>query len=123
MIDGNFVTNVVNETLIPKLQALGVSIPDGHRIHFLNDTEERAIAAQEADKNQKIGTLALTFAQAGLKMSKEYAENATGIEFTDIEIIPDKNVLQDPKEQAAGKGPLKDESKKRTDKPKHTKRK
>lgn len=123
MIDGNFVTNVVNEVLIPKLQGLGVTIPTGHRIHFLNDTEERAIAAQEADKNQKIATLALTFAQGGLKMSKEYAEEATGIEFTDIEIAPDNNVTKDPKEQAKGKDPLKDESKKRTDKPKHTKRK
>ena len=119
-IDGDFVTIVVNEQLIPKLQGLGVAIPDGYTLHFLNDSEERSIAAQEADKNQKIGTLALTFAQAGLKMSKEYAERATGIEFTEIDLQPDNNVLKDKKEQAAGKAPLKDESKKRRDKPKHT---
>jgi hypothetical protein len=122
MIDGNNATTRVNELWIPKLQKLGVGIPKGHVLKFLNSSEERSIAAQEADKNQKIGTLALTFAQAGLKMSKEYAEKQTGISFEEIEIAPDNNVLSDKKEQAGGKGPLKDESKKRTDKPKHTKR-
>lgn len=121
MIDGDFVTSVVNESLIPKLQGLGVRIPDGYKIHFLNDSEERAIQAQEADKNQKIATLALSFAQAGLRMDTDYATRVTGIPFTEIDIAPDNNVLQDPKKQAAGSGPLKDASKAREDKPRHTK--
>ena len=121
MIDGDFATTVTNYNVIPKLRKLGVLIPEGHKIHFLNDSEERSIASQEADKNQKIATLALSFAQAGLQMDAAYATKATnGIPFTRVEISPDKNVVKDKKQQAAGKGTLKDESKKRTDKPKHT---
>ena len=121
MIDGDNATMRTNELWIPKLRELGIPIPKGLSIRFLNDSEERSVAAQEADKNQKIATLALSFAQAGLQMDKDYAEKATGIPFTKIEVMPDKNVLKDKKEQAAGKPPLKDESKKRTTTPKKTK--
>jgi hypothetical protein len=119
-IDGDFVMNVVNEQLIPKLRKRGIRIPEGHKLVFLNDSEQRAIAAQEADKNQKVATLALSFAQAGLRMKKEYAEKATGIQFDEIEIAPDKNVLKDEKEQAAGKEPLKNGNMQREQTPKHT---
>ena len=121
MIDGDFCTNVVNELLIPKLQNLGIGIPKGHVIKFLNDSEERAIVAAEASKNQVWATLALTMAQGGLKMDDKFFTKTTGVPCTSIDIMPDKNVLKDPKEQAAGKGTLKDSSKARIDKPKHTK--
>jgi hypothetical protein len=119
-IDGEFVTNVVNEQLIPMLQNLGVAIPKGHRIKLLNDSEERAVAAAKADVNQKWATLSLTMAQGGLKMDGQFFTEMTGVPCTEVEISPDKNVVKDPKEQAKGKDPLKDESKKRTDKPKHS---
>lgn len=120
MIDGDFVTTAVNELWIPKLQGLGVDIPKGHKIHFLNDSEERSIAAQEADKNQKIATLYLSMAQAGLQGDAEQFTKLTGIKCKEVRVMPDKNVLKDPKEQAAGKDPLKDANMARTDKPKHT---
>ena len=119
-IDGDNAAMRVNELWIPKLQRLGVSIPQGHKLVFLNDSEERNIAAQEADKNQKIATLGLTMAQAGLQMDPAQFTEMTGIKATKIEVMPDKNVMKDPKEQAAGKGSLKDKSKARPDKPKHT---
>lgn len=121
MIDGNKATTRVNELWMPKLRGLGIDLPKGLKIHFLNDSEERSVAAQEADKNQKIATLALTMAQGGLKMDGAQFTEMTGIKCTEIEIMPDKNVMKDPKEQAAGKGSLKDQNMKRTDKPKHTK--
>lgn len=120
MIDGDMIATRTNELWIPKLQRLGIGIPKGHRIRFLNDSEERSIAAQEADKNQKIATLALTMAQGGLKMDGAQFTQMTGIKCTEMPISPDKNAMKDPKEQAAGKGALKDRSKARTDKPKHT---
>jgi hypothetical protein len=119
-IDGDNVTYRTNEILIPKLQRLGVDIPRGHKIHFLNDSEERSIAAQEADKNQKIATLALSMAQGGLQMDEKYFTEQTKIPCKRVEVMPDKNVLKEPKEQAAGKGALKDKNKARADKPKHT---
>lgn len=119
-IDGDNVTYRTNELWIPKLRDLGVDIPKGHHIHFLNDSEERSIAAQEADKNQKIATLALSMAQGGLQMDENYFTQQTKIPCKRVEMMPDKNVLKEPKEQAAGKGALKDKNKARTDKPKHT---
>lgn len=120
MIDGDMVTMRTNELWIPKLRNLGVSIPAGHKIHFLNDTEERSISQQEAGKNQQWATLALTMAQGGLKMDGDFFTKTTGVPCSDIEVMPDKNVMKDPKEQAAGKGSLKDKNKSRPDKPKHT---
>ena len=120
IIDGDFCTNVVNERLIPTLRNLGVSIPEGARIKFLNDSEERIIAADEAKKNQLWATTALTMAQGGLQMDEKFFTKMTGIPATKIEVMPDKNVLKDSQQQAAGKGPLKDENMKRMDKPKKT---
>lgn len=120
MIDGDFVTNIVNESVIPKLRNLGVRLPQGAKIHFLNDTEERAIAAQEADKNQKIATLGLTMAQAGLQMDPAQFTDMTGIKCSRIEVMPDKNVIRDPKMQAQGKDPIKNDNMKRDNTPKKT---
>lgn len=122
MIDGDFATTITNELWIPKLRGLGIDIPRGHKIHFLNDSEERAVAAQEADKNQKWGTLGLTLAQAGYRIDQAALEKRLGgIKLEKVAVAPDKNVMTGKKEQAEGAGPLKDESKKRKDKPKHTK--
>jgi hypothetical protein len=119
--DGGFVEPIVNESVIPKLQALGIGIPDGCRFKFLNDAEEREVQELEAHKNQLLATLALTMAQGGLKMSAEYFRKITGVDCSEVEIMPDKNVIKDPKDQAEGKPALKDESKKRTNSPKKTK--
>ena len=121
-IDGDNATVRVNELWIPKLQKLGIDIPKGYKFKFLNDTEERVTSNQEADKNQKWGTLGLTLAQAGYQIDQtELEKRLGGLKLTKVAVQPDNNVLKEKKEQAAGKGLLKDESKKRTDKPKHTK--
>lgn len=120
MIDADFATNAVNELWIPRLQGLGVAIPKGYKIHFLNDSEERAVSAQEAQKNQQWATLALSMAQGGLQMDADFFTKMTKVPCERVEVMPDKNVLKDPKQQAAGKDALKDDSKKREDKPKKT---
>lgn len=120
MIDGDNATTRTNELWIPKLQGLGISIPKGHHIVFLNDSEERSIDAQEANRNQLWGTLGLTLAQAGYRIEQKELEGKLGLKLEKVAFMPDKNVLKDPKEQAAGKGALKDGNKARNDKPKHT---
>ena len=118
--DANFIEPVVTYALFEQMRNLGIRVPQGAKFVFLNDAEEREIQALEADKNQKIATLALTMAQGGLKMDEAYFEKMTGVGCTAIEIQPDNNVTKGVKDQAAGKGALKDEGKKRKDKPKHT---
>ena len=77
--DGQFVTPVVNERIIPKLQALGIDIPRGHTFKFMNDAEERDVREQETRQQQMVATLAETMANAGLKMSAAYFKEQTGI--------------------------------------------
>lgn len=124
--DANFIEPVVNDSLIPMLRNLGIAIPDGLTFKFFNDAEERAVMNQETDKNQKVATLALTMAQGGLKMPAATFKKMTGIDAVDAPTEnTDNNVkgdnMKDPKEQAAGKGALKDNRKNRVQKPKHTK--
>lgn len=122
--DGEFCEPIINEQVIPCLRNIladyGIDMPLGLKFVFLNDAEEREIQNEEAMKNQTIATLALTMAQGGLKMPASTFKAMTGIDCVDVAIEPDNNVTKDKKEQAAGKGPLKDDSKKRTNKPKKT---
>lgn len=120
MIDGDFATTITNELVIPKLRGLGINIPATHRIHFLNDTEERAIQGQEADKNQKIATLALSMAQGGLQMDEGYFTKETGIPCKRVQVMPDKNAINNPKDMASGKQPLKNNNMQRQQNPKKT---
>jgi hypothetical protein len=118
--DAAFIEPVVNDKVIPALRTLGIPIPYGFKFKFLNDSEEREVTAMEATKNQIVATLALTMAQGGLKMDADYFTKITGVPCIDAPIEPDNNVIKDKKELAKGKPPLKEESMKRMDKPKHT---
>lgn len=77
--DAQFVTPIVNESVIPKLRALGIDIPHGHHFKFLNDAEERDVQEQDIRQKQAVATLAKTMADAGLKMSAEYFKEQTGV--------------------------------------------
>ena len=77
--DAQFVTPVVNDSVIPRLRALGIDIPHGHHFKFLNDAEEREVQEQDVRQKQAMATLAKTMADAGLRMSAEYFKEQTGI--------------------------------------------
>ena len=77
--DAAFVSPIVNEGVLPKLQALGIDIPYGHKFKFLNDAEEREVREQDLREKQQVATLAQTMADGGLKMSAKYFEEQTGI--------------------------------------------
>lgn len=82
--DAQFVEPVVNESVIPKLRAIGIDIPAGHKFKFLNDAEERETREQEIRQKQMIATLAHTMAQGGLKMSAAYFKEKTGIDCSEL---------------------------------------
>jgi len=118
--DGQFVEDLINDKLLGQMREIGFVIPDDAEFLFLNDAEEREVQALVTDKNQKVATLALTMMQGGLKMDESYFTEMTGVPCTTVDIAPPTDVTKDKGEQAKGKDPLKDESKKREDKPKKT---
>ena len=84
--DGEFVENIINSLLIPKLTALGIlSIPDGFKFKFLNNGEEQEIREREDSSNLKTAQIALAMKNAGLKMDAAYFSKRTGITATEIE--------------------------------------
>lgn len=126
--DANFIEPVVRYDLIPKMLKLGITrykgetLTDGCYLEFLNDAEERVIKAMEADKNQKIATLALTMVQGGMKMDEDYFTKQTGVPCTAIPIGDVTNnqlgSVNDKSEHLKTGEALKDKSKERTNSPK-----
>jgi hypothetical protein len=113
--DGGFVEPITNELLIPKLRRLGIAIPEGHRINFLNDAEEREIQNEKNRVNQAFATTAMTLRQAGLIVDPAYATQVMGIP---VKEDPNFNKqanspAKEPKDAIESGKPLKEESKKR----------
>lgn len=71
-VDGTFITDVVNNLLIPKLRFMGFNIPDGIVAQMLNDNEENENA-------NKVTDLAVKMKSAGLQMDDKYFTEKTGI--------------------------------------------
>lgn len=74
--DGEFITQVVNHLLFPRLRALGFSIPDGVVAQLKNDNEE-------VDNANNVSDLAVKMMQAGLQMDAAYFTEKTGIPVAD----------------------------------------
>ena len=84
--DGEFIENIINSQLIPKLTALGIlSVPDGYEFKFLNDGEEEETREREDKSNLQTAQIALAMKNAGLKMDAAYFEKRTGIKTEEVE--------------------------------------
>lgn len=77
--DGQFCEPVYNDLLLPKLRNLGIPVPEGGYIHYLNDAEEMAVQDQKNVVAQKGATQIMTLAQAGKRVSNGYAEEIMGM--------------------------------------------
>jgi len=75
--DSNFVTNVVNEELLPKMRNLGFNIPFDCYFAFKNDTEESKTMKFLSDISAKM-------LLGGLQMDPTYFEEQTGIRVVPI---------------------------------------
>ena len=98
--DGTFVEEIVNSQLIPMMREIGFSFGVNDEFIFLNDAEEREIKALEADKNQKLATLALTLAQAALRPSIDWLSEEMEMPLEEIQApVTDNNAVKEPKKQ------------------------
>lgn len=78
-VDAAFLEDVVNDTLIPKLRNLGISIPEGLVFKFSNNHELVETRMKEDANNKLTADIAYQMKQAGLEMDAAYFEERTGI--------------------------------------------
>lgn len=82
--DGAFITNVINDMLLPRLRNIGFAIPDNCLFKFKNDAEEQEIREKEDIANKAAADIAYTLKQAGLQMDAKYLSDRTGIPVEEI---------------------------------------
>lgn len=127
--DGQFCEPIYNDMLIPKLRNLGIPIPEGGYIHYLNDAEERAVQDEKNVVNQKFSTILMTLAQAGKKVDNKLIEKTLGFPAGSIKDMPimagtpanvkqagTPNEKKEPKAQIESGKPFKERSKNRAGK-------
>ena len=88
MADGAFVEDVVNGTLIPKLNVLGFNIDTSYKFRFGNNHELVELREKEDANNKLTADIAKTMKDAGLKMDAKYFEERTGIRT--VEVVEEK---------------------------------
>jgi len=96
--DGLFITNIVNNILLPRLRKLGFDIPQDVRFEFKNNSEV-------FENNNRLADLAIKINQAGLQIDSEYFEQETGIKLADTTAMtePSENLSQPEKETETNK--------------------
>ena len=82
--DGKFLEDVVNDSLIPKLIALGFSIDPAYRFTFGNNAEKNELRANEDKNNLATADVMLKLKQAGFKADPKYITERTGIPVTEV---------------------------------------
>lgn len=79
MRDGDFVENIINGELIPRMQADGFQIPPNMHFEFLNTRQEEELENKESETNQIISQLVLQLSQAGYQVDPAWITSETQI--------------------------------------------
>lgn len=80
--DNQWLENVINSNIFPKLRNLGMPIPVGFNFRFKND-KEAVEARMVEDKNNKVtADIVSTLTNAGYEVDPKYIEERTGIPVT-----------------------------------------
>lgn len=82
--DGNFVEEVVNLQVLPKLRNIGFNIPDNYKFKFKNDDEVEEFRRREDASNLETANIAVLMQSAGLAMDAKYFTDRTNIPCTVI---------------------------------------
>lgn len=85
--DGKWIETIINELLIPKINALpcDLKVPEGISFTFVNDHEDEQFRNREDQSNLVTAQIAQTMKNAGLQMDPKYFEDRTGIKAEKIE--------------------------------------
>ncbi len=84
VIDNNFIENLVNNQLIPKLQNIGFSIKPGLKFKFKNNKEVEEVKEKQTALNTKVASYLLQLSNAGYKVDPTQVEELTGLKITAV---------------------------------------
>jgi Protein of unknown function (DUF935) len=82
VVDGRMVEETVNAELIPKLQNLGIPIPEGFCFEFSNDNEKMDARQRENEINLTFSEVLLNLKQAGLQVDETEVSERIGMTVT-----------------------------------------
>jgi hypothetical protein len=83
--DNRFVTNVMNEKVIPLMRLHGISIPENLTFAFCNDKELAEEDEKKNKRNKEFIDGVKTLFDAGYKVDSTQIEEITGLKLTEIE--------------------------------------
>lgn len=98
--DGAFLEDVINGSLLPRLRAIGMNIPEGLRFSFSNNGEIEEKNRQKNEDNKAVADIAYQLKQAGLDVDPQYITDRTGIPVTKV-VVPAPVIPALPKAVAA----------------------
>jgi hypothetical protein len=81
--DTDFITNFMNDLLLPKMRMHGIAIPENLRFSFANDKEKEEALIKENEINKAIIDNVKTLFDAGYKVDAMQIEEMTGLKITE----------------------------------------
>ena len=88
--DGDFVANIINSELFPRLRKIGFQIPENAVFEFKNDHEIH-------ENNERIADLSVKVKQAGLQVDADWFEQNTSIKVSRPEPVQLPPAVEPPK--------------------------
>lgn len=83
MKDGQFIEDIINGQLLPRMQNFGFKIPATYRFQYVNNNEEEELREREDESNAITADIFATISQAGGKPDWGYFSKRTGIPVTE----------------------------------------
>jgi hypothetical protein len=83
--DNDFITNFMNDLLLPKMRLHGVAIPENIQFQFCNDKEREQGQIKENEINKQIVDIVKILHDSGLKVDAKQVEDMTGFKLSEIE--------------------------------------
>lgn len=81
--DTDFITNFMNDLLLPKMRMHGIAIPENLKFSFANDKEKEEALIKENEINKAIIDNVKTLFDAGYKVDAMQIEEMTGLKITE----------------------------------------
>lgn len=84
VMDNRYIEHFMNAQVLPKMRALGISIPEDLKFKYSNDKEKEEAREKEDMNNKLTAELVLTLKNAGFEVDEKYITERTGIPVTKI---------------------------------------
>ena len=88
VMDNRYIEHFMNAEVLPKMRALGISIPEDLKFKYSNDKEKEEARKKQDENNKITAELVATLKTAGYEVDEKYITERTGLPITKIEAQP-----------------------------------